>query len=125
MHFFRGMKADIDGSPLVGNTAVTLGVRAEDIPVTNGFVSPQTGGMSVTHPDPELLPAHRRPPSLGGIAKHPVFFIAEIDIKGNLVARCVPIGEDDSHYCIEPLSECAFEAYEEELHATKNSWIKL
>jgi hypothetical protein len=43
-----------------------------DIPVVDGQVAPQTGGMSVSD-DPEELPVHRLPPALGGSSKDRVF----------------------------------------------------
>src|SRR5689334_6971009 len=79
---YRAMREATNGELEVGPSARTLGVRPNvDIPVTQGLVRPATGGLSVAPFDPANLPAHRRPPGLGGNGKDPVWSIA-IDALG-------------------------------------------
>ena len=78
--------------PRCGPDARSLGARVpRDIePDDRGDVHPETGGMSVSPDDPRNLPQHRRPPSLGGPGKDPVFVvfvIADVDVGASLVFR--------------------------------------
>jgi hypothetical protein len=68
------MKVGDDGYPEVGPTARTLGVRPGiDVLVDEaGQVQSGFGGVSVAPDSPAGLPAHRRPPGLGGTGKDPV-----------------------------------------------------
>jgi len=72
---YRAMRKETDGLPALGESSSTLGARAQvDIPVeASGRVRPETGGMSVAPDDPRRLPKPRRPFSLGGTGRHPVF----------------------------------------------------
>jgi Protein of unknown function (DUF1557). len=54
--WYRRMKQNSDGTPILGDGMDKLGVRPKDIPVDhNGFVHPNTGGVS-TSPNPNFLP---------------------------------------------------------------------
>ena len=68
VELFRGMREDVDGRPLVVESARGLGARNPiDIePDRDESVRPGAGGMSVSPGSPANLPRHRRPPSWGG-----------------------------------------------------------
>ena len=72
---FRAMRLEIDGLPRLGRSAREFGVRINvDLPVgADGSVEPGTGGMSVAVDNALNLPKHRRPRSLGGEGRDPVF----------------------------------------------------
>lgn len=74
---YRAMKQNSDGKPLCGTRANEFGMRpGVDIAAdAEGLVHPETGGLSTTPDDPNLLPPHVRPPSLGGKGKLPVFVL--------------------------------------------------
>src|SRR5947209_19528862 len=79
IYVFRSMRDADDGLPETEPAARCLGVRpgvgfGTDIPVdSQGYVYPETGGLSVAPTDPIHLPTHRRPPELGGTGKDPVW----------------------------------------------------
>lgn len=132
MRLYRGMRANLDGLPATeGNPKSALSVRAgngeyDDIPVRDGHVEPGTGGMSVTHDDPQKLPAHRVPPSHGGSAKGSfIFYIDAINLGLSLTSKPYPRKNDDSHYCIEPAARCLVEKYKDDLAETRTHWSKL
>jgi hypothetical protein len=75
---YRAMRAAADGLPEAGATARTLGARpgpgpGTDISVIGGRVQPGPHGMSVTMDDPTLLPKVRKPRSMGGDGRDPLF----------------------------------------------------
>lgn len=122
---FRAMKEDFDGKPLVGRLARTLGVRIEgqyrDIPINeDGTVHPNTGGMSVTPNTLEQLPVFRLPKSLGGEGRDPVFSFQVVDLPSTLALR----RDKPSHALVEPSKSCLFEEYEQNLHSTREDWVK-
>ena len=121
---FRAMKEDSNGKPLTGRSARTLGVRIcgprIDIPICAGRVYPQTGGMSVTPDCVMRLPKSRRPKSLGGWGRDPVFSLQVSDLSSSLTLR----GDKPTHALIEPSRCCLFEEFEQHLHDTKERWIK-
>lgn len=122
---FRAMKEDSDGKPLVGRLARTLGVRIEgqyrDIPINeDGTVHPNTGGMSVTPNTLERLPVFRLPKSLGGEGRDPVFSFQVVDLPSTLALR----RDKPNHALIEPSKSCLFEEYEQNLHVTRENWVK-
>lgn len=129
MTLFRGMRPDGEtGLPQVGNARNGLDVVAGDppvgdIPVREGIVAPESGGMSVVTDDPILLPVHRKPKSLGGTAKgYTIYAIEEIELPRTLVARQDKPEELPAHRSIEPRTRCTFISYREAIHATRNNW---
>jgi hypothetical protein len=98
---FRAMKYDENNLPQLGQSARELGVRPNvDIPIdAQGYIHPQTGGMSFTVDDVMYLPAHRRPFDFNGTGKDPVFSINKEQLPKTLMAK-----QQDSlhHYLIEP-----------------------
>jgi hypothetical protein len=129
MALFRGMTADAtDGFPFSGNTAGGLGARpkvgrAGDIPVANGLVSPNSGGMSTAFSDPMAIPGYRRPTWMkGGTQRHyQMYLIDDALVPGDLVAR-----PDDPksplHRSVEPIREMSFEEYVRHILSTRQAW---
>lgn len=122
---FRAMKEDIDGKPLVERPARALGVRIgeryPDIHIDiQGQVHPKTGGMSVTPDDYRQLPNHRLPESLGGEGRDPVFSFEVVNLPSSLMLR----RDKPSHALVEPSNSCLFEEYEQNLHGTRENWVK-
>lgn len=121
---FRAMKEDPDGKPLTGRSARTLGVRIGgpriDIPICAGKVHPQTGGMSVAPDCVMRLPKSRRPESLGGWGRDPVFSLQVSDLSSSLTLR----RDKHTHALIEPSRCCLFEEFEQNLYNTQEKWMK-
>jgi hypothetical protein len=122
--FFRAMKSDNNNFPQLGQSARELGVRPnKDIPIdAQGYVHPQTGGMSVTVDNVMYLPAHRRPPNFNGTGKDPVFSINKEQLPKTLKAR-----QQGSlhHHLIEPSDIYTFTQYESNLYSTRPNWVRL
>lgn len=122
-HVFRAMKAE-GILPILGSSRRTLGAKTGqppdgDIPVgATGRVDPRTGGMSVAPDDPVNLPRHRRPPSLGGEGRDPVFRYAVQRIPATLTLR----REQHDHAVVEPCDVSFFSEYQETIHGTRNDW---
>ena len=123
---YRGMRVAPDSLPLVDRSASALGVRPGiDIPVLDGRVRPNTGGMSVTADHLMAMPDHRLPKVFGGTSVHPVFRLAYTDLSPNLVARCDRPAKSPYHRVVEPAVECSFDEYEGLLARTRVHWIIL
>lgn len=125
---FRSMKEGEEGQPQIGPSARQLGVRTEgpkpDIPIdAQGMVHPETGGMSVSPHDPMGLPEHRRPPSLGGTGKDPVFSMNSQSLPEGLQYRPDP-RSPQTHGFIEPSGPMSIEEYQRLLGSTASSWTK-
>lgn len=118
---YRSMRKEADGLPALGESSSTLGARAQvDIPVdTDGRVGPKTGGMSVAPDDPKRLPKPRRPLSLGGTGRHPVFALPVGALKPVLVAR---VDRPPDHAAVEPADVTTFEQYQAQLWTTRVGW---
>ena len=138
---WKGMK--IDGNkPLVGRSAVSLGVRVgpgenDDVePDEDGYVHPGQGGMSVS-PSVATLPPHRLPRRLQ--KKYPDRFAEASGPNGlhcwwfgqgafaaEQVAERLNLRPDpdapDSHGLVEPDDKMKTETYEGALAATKDQW---
>ena len=69
----------------------------------------------------ENLPKPRRPKSLGGEGRDPVFRLLSEALPQTLLAR----PDRYPHACIEPRSRCPFTQFESDLTATLNFWIKM
>jgi hypothetical protein len=127
---FRAMKKADDHLPVIARTARTLGVRVsaagavpEDPPEFDvypdaaGHVTPGWG-LSVAMDDPRGLPRHRKPRSLGGEGRDPVFSLLM-----SAVGKALNVNEDHPpHALIEPVSRCSLADYEAALAGTRPSW---
>ena len=118
---YRGM-IETSSGPQIGDTARTLGVRANvDILIDgNGMVHPGTGGMSVS-PRPADLPMHRRPIEFGGTGKDPVWRINTRNLGPDL--KYVP--DAPGHGTVQPTRSMLFEEYQEALANTQKDWRKV
>lgn len=117
------MIADGDGLPRLDESARTLGARpAIDVPSADTEeVDIQQGGMSATSGSPANLPIHRRPPSIGGTGRDPIFAI-EVEALGvNLLWRRDPDGPS-GHGFLEPVRRMPFAEYQQALWATRPHW---
>jgi hypothetical protein len=115
------MRRDGDGLPLLTHlTSSGLGVRPDiDIPVDDeGFVEPESGGMSVTPDTPDGLPHHRRPHKFGGIGKHPIWFLETDQLPETLVYR----EERSTHGFIEPSVRMDLTDYQDAIAETRELW---
>jgi hypothetical protein len=122
------MKPAPDGLPMLGADARSLGVRTpEDILVNDGFVEPQTGGISVATGSYWNLPPHRRPKPLGqGSSGNKGDFIYEASIPfkdERLTVR--PQTPPEEHAVIEPAIKMPFSEYENALAGTRSAWRKV
>jgi hypothetical protein len=102
-----------------------LGVRIDgscpDIVATNdGMVFPKMGGMSVVVDSPANLPNHRRPRSLNGEGRDPVF---EMELKALPQLLTCRI-DKHPHALVEPSEFCVFLDYETALYGTCPLWEK-
>lgn len=127
---FRAMKKADDRLPMLGRTARTLGVRVstagavpEDAPEFDvypdaaGHVIPGWG-LSVAMDDPRGLPRHRKPRSLGGEGRDPVFSLLM-----SAVGKVLNVNVDrPPHALIEPASRCSLADYESAFAGTRPSW---
>lgn len=116
---------EANGQPAVGGNARSLGARPNvDIPIDeDGRVHPKTGGVSVAESDPMTLPAHRRPPSLGGTGKDPVWAIYEDALGDRLALNDDP--EIPNHGWLEPATSMTFTNYQAALSETASSWRRI
>jgi hypothetical protein len=127
---FRAMKKADDCLPVLGRTARTLGVRVsapgavpEDqpefdvYPDATGHVTPGWG-LSVAMDDPGGLPRHRKPRSLGGEGRDPVF-----SLPVSVVGKVLNVNEDrPPHALIEPAARCLLAEFEAALAGMRPSW---
>ena len=78
-------------------------------------------GMSVATDDPAGLPKHRRPRSLGGEGRDPLF-----SIRVSILGRGLVMNEDrPPHALVEPAHRCLLSEYEAALAATRPCWEAL
>jgi hypothetical protein len=119
----RGMVQAEDGFPGCAPSARGLGVRSgRDIPVgVLGKVRPESGGMSVAPDDPRRLPPHRRPPSLGGWGRDPVFELSAGSLGESLSWR----PESGSHGVVEPAFVMFLDELQEVLCDSRLRWSVL
>lgn len=123
LFLFRGMTEASDGSPQIGPSGRTLGVRfGVDIQVDeDGSVRPGTGGMSVAPDDPMNLPPHRRPEEFGGTGRDPVWRVGLADLGPDLAYRADPLNPT-GHGFVEPARQMSADVYEGAVHETRASW---
>ena len=125
MRFYRSMIEDADGLPTVGPSARMLGVRPGSHPTPDvlavlltDMVLPGHGGMSVAPDDALNLPRHRRPASLGGTGREPVWYIEDEDWGPNLDFR----QDRATHALIEPARPLALQTFQDALADTRRNW---
>ena len=119
---YRGMRQAEDGKPVVGPSARTLGVRPVDVPIIDGVVRPETGGMSVARDDPVGLPDVRRPAEWGGTGRDPVWQIQQGELGAALSYRDDPLSGHSLHGLIEPNASMTIEEYTRALELTREQW---
>jgi len=121
---YRAMRPAEGGRPSLGRSARSLGIRPQtDIPVVEGMVSPLSGGMSVSLGDPRYLPEHRRPLSLGGTGKDPVY-----RLKARQVPKALAVRSDadlEGHAFLEPAHVMPIETYEESIASSQRRWRRI
>jgi hypothetical protein len=119
------MMADDGGRPQIALSAVGLGVRLADKAPHNDVdalapadvVNPGSG-MSVAPHDPAALPPRRRPASLGGTGRHPVWEIDAADLGPDLGF----VQDSRTHGVIGPARPMAIADYLTALTATRDRW---
>jgi hypothetical protein len=115
------MREATGNQPEIAPNARSLGVRRDiDLPVAAGWVRPGTGGLSVAPDRPDHLPSHRRPPTLGGTGKDPVWELDLACLGNRLAFRQDKI----EHGMIEPAWRMTLDDYVESLAATAPYWKK-
>ena len=125
MRLYRSMTEDADGLPTVGPSARMLGVRPGSHPTPDvlaihptAVVLPGQGGMSVAPNDPMGLQRHRRPASLGGTGRDPVWYIETEDLGPNLSFR----QDRPTHGLIEPKDPLELQEFQNALAVTRPNW---
>jgi hypothetical protein len=119
---FRAMRKD-DDRPAVSHVAGWgLGVRVgKDIEVDEeGLVHPGTGGTSVATAIKHLAD-HRRPPSHGGVGKHPIWRI-EAEALPEFLVYEPDSGHTPRHGCIEPAYSMEISDFQEAIAGTRDLW---
>lgn len=119
MTLFRNMRRDGD-RPLLGPKGLHIR-RGVDVPQTadDDEVTTDGGGLSTAPGDPMLLPAYRRPHSLGGTSPDPMWSIRREQLPAHeLTSRY----DHESHETILPARPTTLSAYEESLGNTVAEW---
>jgi hypothetical protein len=123
---FRGMREDASSLPEIGASSRCLGVRPGfDVPATlPGDVVPAgQGGMSVSPDDLMSLPYFRRPASLGGTSRDPVWHLRETDLGPDLQYR--PDPTHAGHGFLEPSRSMTLAECQQPLAQTQPLWRKV
>jgi hypothetical protein len=125
MQLFRSMKEAQDGFPEVGPSARMLGVRPGNHATPDVYaiqstdlVGPGMGGMSVAPGDPMHLDKHRRPLSLGGTGREPVWCMNSVRLSAALRFRQT----SSLHGLIEANVTMTLKELEDALAATRTQW---
>jgi hypothetical protein len=125
MRLYRSMKEAADGHPTVGPNGRLLGVRPgndpnPDVPAIQptDSVLPGQGGMSVAPDDPLHLLKHRRPASLGGTGRDPVWYIESADLGPDLSFR----PDRPGHRLVEPQRPLTLQEFQDALAGTRSCW---
>jgi hypothetical protein len=115
---YRSMPVAEDGFPVTDWRGV--GIREDhDIFIDEERdVHPGSGGMSV-FVDPMAAPPFRRPPSLGGDSKHPMWSISSDDLGEDL--EFVQDG-GSKHGAVEPITTMSLTSYLDALAETREGW---
>jgi hypothetical protein len=124
IELYRAM-TESGGMPAIGPTARTLGVRpGMDLPeVDDGDVLPagRTKGMSVAPNDPMFLVGHRRPVTLGGVGRDPVWVIDSDDLGPELALQ----QDKPTHAVVTPAHAMTLKEFQEALAQTQTRWLKV
>jgi len=125
MRLYRSMKEAPDGYPDVGPSGRLLGVRPGSDPTADVLaiapsdrVLPGLGGLSVAPDDPVHLPRHRRPATLGGKGRDPVWSIDSDDLEPDLEFR----QDRPGHGLIEPKRAMTLQEFQDALAGTRCRW---
>jgi len=125
MRLFRSMRESPDHLPKPGPSARLLGVRPgnDQTPDVSAIqptdmIHPGREGMSVAPDDPMFLPKHRRPSSLGGLGKEPVWYLESDDLGPDLEF----LQERLEHGVIAPSKPMTLQEYQEALAKTRSRW---
>jgi hypothetical protein len=132
---FRAMTRNLEGKPVAGTSARSLGVRvppdgAADIaPDAAGNVHPETGGMSVA-PAWRKLPSYRIPKRLAPLApdacgknEDACFRLGEGEFIRSVVTAELMLRPDrPSHGLIEPAVLMSLVNFQAALAATQDQW---
>jgi hypothetical protein len=125
MRLYRSMKEAADNYPEVGSSGRRLGVRRGNDPTPDVLavqptdtVTPGQGGMSVAPADPLHLQRHRRPASLGGTGRDPVWYIESEDLGPDLDLRL----DKPGHGLIEPQRPLTLQEFQDALANTRPRW---
>jgi hypothetical protein len=125
MLLYRSMREEADGFPAVGPSGRLLGIRSGDAPTPDVTavsptdpVGPGDGGLSVAPGDPTLLLRHRRPSSLGGTGRDPVWCIEVDDLGPDLRFR----QDRPAHGLIEAGRPMTLQMLRDALAATRSRW---
>ena len=126
MNIFRSMIEEMDGMPKLGRSARELGVRTGDKTPHNDVDAVNLGdqvlpmkGLSVSPDDPMNLEKHRRPASLGGTGKDPVWEIDTDDLGHDLIY----LPDSGVHGYIAPKRLMTLYEYERALESLRDKWI--
>lgn len=107
---------------MVGGGARGLDIRRGlDVEQTEDdeIVGPGSGGLSTAPDNPRLLQRHRRPESLGGTGKHPVWMIEQTMLPGlGLGSR----RDKPNHEIVEADEKVTLGVYIARIHATVSHW---
>lgn len=119
MTLFRNMKRDGD-LPFQGEGGLNVrpGVDVAAIH-ENETVEPGTGGMSTAPDDPKLLPVFRRPRSLGGTSKHPVWSVPRPHLTHHELGSR---RDGATHELVEPLEKTSLAVFNAHVCATAPDW---
>jgi hypothetical protein len=119
------MKEEPDGLPAVGPGGRMLGVRPGSTPFPDVLAASPTdslfpggGGLSVAPDDPMSLEKHRRPASLGGTGRDPVWYIDTAEVGGDLQFR----QDRPGHGLLEPQRAMTLQEFQDALARTRPRW---
>lgn len=125
MKLFRSMREGSNGLPTVGPSGRMLGIRPGGHPTPDvlavqagDLVYPDHGGMSVAPHDPLHLLRHRRPRSLGGTGRDPVWYIESDALGPDLQFR----QDSPTHGVIEPARPMTLLEFQNTLADTRRNW---
>jgi hypothetical protein len=118
------MEMSDDRLPRLGRSASRLGVRVfrervNDLPVHEGYVQPNDGGLSVTPDDPLQMPPQFLPPPYG-TGDDPVWTLSEDDLGPDLAFKADR--RRTFHGFIEPSRRMRLEEFERALSELRSKW---